>query len=320
MTSKTLTYKLARFNKDTEKRTLQQMLVKALEKRKAAGTRLRMVDGEGRFSLINYHGPNKNMRVGEFIDYTAGQKQPLAKIDKTVDALPISSLAPPDKQSEFLSGILYFGVYNNSCIVSQAASLRTAQFEEYLNWLFLECGLMKEGEFVTLSDHPPLDKGEQVISTKGIEFHAPVSMTPVAKGEEGYKANEVVYRPGSTGWDAIKKLLPPEFKLPGVVKANELVGDAALKVTVKLSWTRVKKEDPTQLLDRISNSLRHIEDEVDFTIETKSGKITRDDIKLRVPVSVKEGTDGMLLKSDMWEKMEEWLVRLIAEKRVDPKA
>jgi len=320
MTSKTLTYKLARFNKDTEKRTLQQLLVSALGKKKAAGTRLRTMDGGGRFSLINYHGPHKNMRVGEFIDYTAGHKQPLAKIDKTVEALPISSLAPPDKQSEFLSGILYFGVYNNSFVISQAAALRTAQFEEYLNWLFLECGLLQDGEFFTLSDHPPLGKAEQVINAKGIEFHAPVSIVPVAKGEKGYKANEVVYRPGNSGWDAIKQLLPPEFKLPGLIKASELVGDASLKVTVKLSWTRVKKEDPTVLLDRISNSLRHIEDEVDFTIETKSGTITRDEIKLRIPVSVKEGSDGMIIKSDMWEKMEEWLVRLIAEKRVDPKA
>lgn len=320
MTSKTLTYKLARFNNDAEKRTLQQMLTKALESKKAAGDRLKMADGGQRFSLINYHGPNKNMRVGEFIDYTAGHKQPLAKIDKTVEALAISSLAPPDKQSEFLSGILYFGVFNNSCIISQAASLRCAQFEEYLNWLFSECGLIKDGEFLTLSDHPPLGKAEAVMNAKGIEFHAPVSMVPVEKGDKDYKANEVVYRPGSAGWDAVKQLLPAEFKLPGLLKANEIVGGAGLQVTVKLAWTKLKKEDSTAFLDRISNSLRHIEDEVDFSIETKSGTITRDDIKLRVPVSIKEGLDGLIQKSDMWEKMEDWLVRLITEKRVDPKA
>lgn len=320
MTSKTLTYKLARFNNKAERRTLQQMLVKALESKKAAGDRLKMADGGHRFSLINYHGPHKNMRVGEFIDYTAGHKQPLAKIDKTVAELSISSLAPPDKQSEFLSGILYFAAFNNSFIISQAASLRFAQFEEYLNWLFLECGLLKDGEFLTLSDHPPLGKNEAVMNAKGIEFHAPVSVAPVVEGDKDYKANEVVYRAGSVGWDVLKQILPAEFKLPGLLKANELVGDGGLKVTVKLAWSRLKKEDPTAFLDRISNSLRHIEDEVDFSIETRSGTITRDDIKLRVPVSVKEGLDGLVLKSDMWEKMEDWLARLISEKRVDPKA
>ncbi|MCM2317964.1 MAG: hypothetical protein NDI93_01385 [Pseudomonas sp.] len=320
MTSKTLTYKLARFNNKNEKRSLQQLLTKALESKKAAGDRLKMAEDGQRFSLINYHGPHKNMRVGEFIDYTAGHKQPLAKIDKTVEALAISSLAPPDKQSEFLSGVLYFGVFNNSCIISQTTTLRSAKFEEYINWLLLECGLIKQGEFMTLADHPPLGKGEAVMNAKGIEFHAPVSMVPVAPGDKDYKPNEVLYRTGSTGWDVIKQLLPDEFKLPGLLKANELVGGAGLQVTVKLAWTKLKKEDPTAFMDRISNSLRHIEDEVDFSIETKSGTITRDDIKLRVPVSVKEGLDGLIQKADMWEKMEDWLARLIAEKRIDPKA
>lgn len=320
MTTKTLTYKIARFNNPKERRSLQQLVVKALETHKAVGSRLRETDGGARFSLINYHGTYKNMRVGEFIDYAPGHKQPFAKVDTAVESMPISSLAPPDKASEFLSGILYFGVYGNSCIISQAASVRTALFEDYLNWFLREAGLFKEeGEYLSLSDHPPLGKGEEIMSAKGIEFEAPISLTTVAPGEKEYKAGEVTYRAGSSGWEALKSILPPEFKLPGLLKAKELVGDAGLKVTVKLAWTKIRKEDPTDFLDRVSNSLRHIEDEVDFSIETRSGKITKDDIKLRIPVSVKL-KDGLVEKDSMWEKMQDWLVRLISEKRVDPKA
>jgi len=320
MTSKTLIYKIARFNSGNEKRTLQQLLESALKKKKSAMARLKTGESESQFSLINYHGPHKQMRVAEFIEYTAGLKQPFAKIDKTAEELPISSLAPPDKQSEFLGGILYFGTFKNSVIISQASALRAAQLEQYLNWLLMHCGLIKEGEFLTLSDHPPLAAGEEIVNAKGISFEAPVSLIPLEKGDKGFMSKELAYKPSNRGWEALKQLFPEEFKLPGLVKAKEIVGDAELKVTVHLSWSKLRKDDPTDFIDRISNTLRHIEDEVDYSVITRSGTISKDQIKLRIPITVKENKDGLLIKLDMWEKMEEWLVRLIQEKRIDPSA
>ncbi len=317
MTTKSLIYKIARFNNPKETRKLKDLLILALDKKKTAVSRKMRNEDAKQFSLINYHGPHKGMRVAELINYTEGHKQPLAKIDTTAETLTISSLAPPDKQTEFLHNILYFAAYGNSVIISQSSSLRSLQLEEYLNWILREAGIFKDGNFLTLSDHPPLDDKSQITTAKAIEFNAPVALNPVigrGKKEVSY------YRPSSVGWEVLKKLLPDDFKLPGKLKATDIVGSGELNVTVKLSWTRDDKNDTTAFMDGISNSLRHIDDELDYSVITRSGTITKDEIKLKRSISVKSSDDGIVQKSDMWAKMEEWLTDLIQQNRIDPKA
>lgn len=317
MTTKSLIYKIARFNNPKENRKLKDLLQLALGKKKTAVSRKMRNDDAKQFTLINYHGPHRNMRVAELINYTEGHKQPLAKIDATAETLKISSLAPPDKQSEFLHNILYFATYGNSVIISQSSSLRSQQLEDYLNWILLEAGVFTDGQFMTLSDHPPLDDKAQITTAKAIEFNAPVALNPVmARGNREVS----YYKPSSIGWDVLKKLLPNDFRLPGRLRATDIVGSGELNVTVKLSWTRDDKNDTTAFMDGISNSLRHIDDELDYSVITRSGVITKDEIKLKRSISVKSDTDGIVQRSDMWAKMEEWIVELIQQNRIDPKA
>ncbi len=317
MTTKSLIYKIARFNNDKETRNLKELLIAALGKKKHAVSRRMQADGAQQFTLINYHGSHRGMRVAELIDYTAGHKQPFTKIDMGAETLEISSLAPPDKQSEFLHNILYFAAYGNSVIISQSSSLRSQQLEDYLNWLLQEADIFKDGQFFTLSDHPPLDDKAEITTAKAIEFNAPVALNPVVKRGDKEVA---YYRPSAVGWDIVKKLFPDDFKLPGRLKASDIVGSGELNVSVKLSWTRDDKNDTTAFMDGISNSLRHIDDELDYTVITRSGKITKDEIKLKRPISVKSTDDGIVQKLDMWAKMEEWLAELIQQNRIDPKA
>lgn len=320
MTTKVLIFKVARFNNEKQKKDLQSLLVEALGKRKTAMSRLQEADTDKQFRLINYHGPHRILRVGEFIDYTQGQKQPVARRDKKAETLDISAIAPPGADSEFLHSILYFGVWKNCVIMSQSMSLKSGQFEEYLNWLLNDTGLLKEGNFVILSDPLPLESEEKVKNAKSIEFHAPVSLQPVERKEEKRPnvsgTTSIAFRPGNIGWDALRSILPPEIRLPSEFSEKEIIPNRSLEVTLKLSWSRLQKGDPTDLMDSVSNQLRHIDTEVDYVINTRSGKITRDDIKLRLPVSVSTTTDGLIRRSDMWAKMGEWLDRLLDDERV----
>ena len=316
MTTKTLIYKVARFNKEIEGKSLQDLVAAALKKKKTAISRKKQGDSENQFSLINYHGPHKGLRVGEFFDYTHGHTQPLAKLDDEVDELEISALAPPDSKSEFLHSILYFAIWNNSVILSQSMSLRSVQFESYLNWLLSECNLFGEGDFITLADQPPLSKQKQVVNTKGIEFHAPVSFEPIEGKSNISETKSVSFKPDNIGWDLLQKILPSEMTLPKELKASEILLNSALEVTLMLSWSRLRKDDPTELLDKISNQLRHVESELDYTIHTKSGKITRDEFKLKRPISVGTTSEGLVKKSEMWERMQEWLEILISEEKI----
>ncbi len=195
MTTKTLIYKVARFNKEMNGKNLQDLLVLAFKKKKSAVSRRQQADSENHYRLVNYNGSHKGMRVGDFFDYTHGQKQPLAKFEEEVEELEISTLAPPDNKSEFLHSILYFGVWKNSIILSQSMSLRAVQFESYLNWLLVECEILSEGDFVTLCDHPPLDLQSEIVNTKGIEFHAPVSFEPIESKVKGVETKSISFKP-----------------------------------------------------------------------------------------------------------------------------
>lgn len=195
-------------------------------------------------------------------------------------------------------------------------SLRAPHFEEYLNWLLNEAQLLDEGDFVTLSDQPPLNKHKEIVNTKGIEFHAPVSFEPIQEKQKEGETKYISFKPNDIGWEVLRKILPSEMKLPSELKASEVLLNKALEVTLKLSWSRLNKDDPTALLDRISNQLRHVETELDYTIYTRSGTITRDDFKLRRPVAVGTNSEGLVKKSDMWARMEEWLEILISEEKI----
>ncbi|HCS28886.1 MAG TPA: hypothetical protein DIW43_15615, partial [Spongiibacteraceae bacterium] len=99
------------------------------------------------------------------------------------------------------------------------------------------------------------------MNTKGIEFHAPVSFEPIQSKNSQGEMKSVSFKPNDIGWEVLKKILPSEMKLPSELKASEVLLNKALEVTLKLSWSRLNKDDPTALLDRISNQLRHVDTE-----------------------------------------------------------
>ncbi|MCQ3828761.1 hypothetical protein HXX02_04845 [Microbulbifer elongatus] len=323
MTTKSLIYKVARFNNESAANNLQDLITKALNKRKTALSRKMAGDTDNQFSLINYHGPFKGIRVGEFFDYTHGHKQPIAEFDNKAEALKISALAPPDKKSDFLHSILYFGIWKNSVILSQSMALRAPQFEAYINWLLAECNLITEENFITLSDLPPIKIAKKISNTKEIEFFAPIKLDPIEKEFKNNASQEVKtigFRPSAIGWDVLKKILPSEMTLPKELDVKDVIMNSALEVTLRLSWSRVRHDDPTKFLDQIANQLRHVETEVDYAIHTRSGKITRDDLKLRRPISVSTNEEGLVRKHEMWERIHEWLEILLSEDRISPDA
>jgi len=319
MTTKTLIYKVARFNVETGGKNLQDLIVLALKKRKAALSRRRQGDSDNQFSLINYHGPHQGLRVGEYFDYTHGHKQPLANFDDEAESLTISALAPPDRKSEFLHSILYFGIWKNSVILSQSMALRSPQFEAHINWLLLDCGLLGGGDFVSLCDLPPVEAKKEIANTKEIEFHAPVTLDPIEKSVKTGDISEVRtigFRPDAVGWELLRKILPSELSLPRELNATDVILNSSLEVTLSLSWTRTRKDDSTALLDTIANQLRHVDTELDYVIHTRSGKITKDDLKLRRPISVGTTDEGLAKRHEMWERMQEWLEILLSEDRI----
>lgn len=314
-TNKNLVYKIAQFKNDLDKVTLQDLIVRALNKRKTALSRQQSADDAiDHFRLVNFHGKHAGISVGDFFDYTKGHSQPQATFKDDAEELEITALKP-EKGKDFLHSILYYGIYKNSVILSQAMTLRAKQFEEYLNWLLRETKVISDDNYIYLCDYPPAEMQGRISSAKKIEFKAPVDFTPV-EGKNKGSNQSLSYEAGNLGWDLLQKILPAEYRLPSVFKAKDILEESNLNVTLLVSWTRQKANDSTSLLDGISNSLRHVESEIDYTIHTKSGQISRDQVKLKRTISVSVQRNGLVSRSDMWIKMDEWFRILIADERI----
>ena len=63
--------------------------------------------------------------------------------------------------------------------------------------------------------------------------------------------------------------------------------------------------------------MRHIDDELDYTIHTKSGTITPKDFKLKKAITLNSTKEGAINELEIWDEMELWLDTLISEKRIN---
>lgn len=313
-TNKNLVYKIAQFKNDLDKASLQDLIVNALNKRKTALSRQQLADDStDHFRLVNFHGKHASISVGDFFDYTKGQSQPQATFKDDAEELEITALKP-ENGKDFLHSILYYGIHKNSVILSQAMTLRAKQFEEYLNWLLLDAKVISDDNYIYLCDYPPAEMQGRISSAKKIEFKAPIDFTPVDDEKKGSKQS-LSYEASNIGWDLLQKLLPSEYR-PSVFKAKDILEESNLNVTLLVSWTRQKANDSTSLLDGISNSLRHVESEIDYIIHTKSGQISKDEVKLKRTISVGVQNNGLVSRNDMWVKMDEWICELMSEDRI----
>jgi len=322
MTTKTLKYKTAEFHNDTTNRTLQSMVQSALTKLKAASKRRNTVDaGSGTVRLINYHSPYKSMRVGELLDYTKGHVQPFTRIDEDAETLPLDALSPPDEQSEFVHSMFFFAIMRNHVIISQSMSLRVRQFEDYINWLLRESEIYDENQFVALIDQPPTNG---ISDAKGLELSAPVHFGKQLRGGDSEtkinvqedEVKNVRFFPKGSAWKALKEFLPPGLEIPEGFDLDEVAKNRELVVKLELSWKRPRKDDSTSLLDGIARQLRHVDDELDYVIQTPSGTITKDQVKLSKSVSIGNYPSGLPKREDLWHEMREWLQYLIQQNRV----
>lgn len=317
MAYKTLTYKVARFRENTYGNTLQDYLELALGKLRSAQSRqYKPHEASDHFRLINYNGPHKGMRVGEMFDYKAGMAQLVAKHDGGVSEYEISSLAP-DEGTDFLQSIMYFGIRKNHVCISQSPQLRSQHFEEYLNWILVEADVINSGNYVSLGDQTP---DAEISSTSKIEFHAPINFQAPGLSEmfDVGRKKELIPVSGS-GWSALNKMMPQPLQVPERIAADEVLSNGTLDVHLVVSWKGGRRGGgSTDFLDAVSNQLRHVDDEVDYTIHTKNGaKINKSDFKLSRKVHVSEKASGLLDRHDMWIKIKQWYDSLVRDQEID---
>lgn len=310
-TPKRLTFKVATFSDQSQQHDLQHLLKLALKKTKPLTRQEKTKDNS--YRLINSHTEHNKMRCGEFLNYETGHRQMMAKMDGNADELPLSSL-PPAQESEFLNSVFYFTIRNNAVIFSQSQTLKSSQFESYLNWLFVECDLLGMNEYVSLNDLPKSDSLLKISEATKIQLFTETSFTP-DEDETTYSAESGYIK---TFLSAINSTLGNSLNN---VSAKNILANKDLGLKLEVSWNHQAPNSSTGLLDILSNQLRHIDDDdLRYNIKTKSGDIQDDEIKLWSMKHAIKNDHGIIDKVDFYIKMEHWFEELISSGRVEPDA
>jgi hypothetical protein len=312
--TKQIYYKRAVFSQSTGQ-TLQTILQAALSSKSRWGERQENPSADGRtFCFINYSGihrhPNYGISFlgGEMLSYVKGSDQSVFDADPTAALVDLSAISP-GKDKEFLEGTVYFGISGDHLTVMQSRSLRFGDLERHLNWLLTRCAkVILEENGVSLTDAVPVpDGGGSMGGVKGITLSAPLHFDA--------QVERVRIVPAGRAWEALKAMLGAGFDLPTDLDAEEILSSRSLRVAVELRWNRAPGEDTTNLLTQIAHNLRNVNDEVDYSIETSKGRLTREDFKLRTSVSV-PWIGGRPRFDVLFPKMIEYLESLVETGRV----
>ena len=317
--TKQIYYKRAVFSQSIGK-TLEEILRTALSSKSRWGERQENLSGDGQtFCFINhssrYQHPNHRISLlgGELFSYVKGSDQSIFNADPAAAEVDVTAI-PPGKGREFLEGTLYFGISGDHLMVMQSASLRFGDLERHLNWLLTRCAkVIVEENGVTLMDAVPESKGGAVSDVKGIKLFAPLQLDAQVAGRKNMEKARLI--PTGRAWEAVKAMLGAGFDLPTYLNAEEILNSRSLQVEIELKWKRAPDEGTTELLTRIAHNLRNVNDEVDYFIDTRTGRLSREDFKLHAPVSV-PWIGGRPRFDVLFPKMIEYLVSLVETDKV----
>jgi hypothetical protein len=316
-------YKRAVFSHPMGTETLQTVLGAALQKSPKPWKRRHNPDRDQRtFCFINYTGKHglqdkpESLLGAELFSFTLGADQSTLLVDEEAAQIDVQSISPGNGK-EFLEGNIYFGVLDDHVIVMQSAALRFKDLEDHLNWLLSRhTQVIAEDNGVSLLDQVPRTQEKNYADTKGIVLRAPIEFDTSNYAEERRAgAEEVKLRPKGPGWAALGAMLGEFFDLPDYLRADDLLRSHSLQVQLQLRWKRSPDEDTSDLMASIAHNLRHITNELDYSIQTRSGDITRDDFKLHKPCNI-EWLEGRPRLDILFKEMLEWLVFLVENGRV----
>jgi hypothetical protein len=327
MARKTIWYKRATIG-TTQNHTLQAALTSALKLLPASGERIRRPEGPDvpRFELINSYDKRSNMLCGHFLNFEAGRSQLRVFGADNAPSFSLEALLPPkakpDERSEFLEGVAYFGILDNHMLLCQSKAASSRELERYMNWLLWEATkVLPTGTAVIIGDQPSRELAKKISKNpiKAVTFGTPLEYEVLSAptSARGPTVQEVRVKPSGVGSDIIEALFS------GSIFDNASFQDAIehdnieIEVTVRFKNKQHISQSGEDLLRTVAKAARHMSSE-DVVIELhKAGTIRGNDLRLHTSVDVDTTDVGLLVESDLNQKMAIWLAGLIESKMVD---
>lgn len=244
-------------------------------------------DGSGGLPLV----------FGDILHFTKGHLQALCRTaDNDAEFVPVQQMKAPE-QSEYVHSQMFWMVKGDHALVVQSMSLRTTEFEQYLDWLLKQKTThLASANSVVLDakfDEEEIggDLGDiQEIIVGGVAASVPT----VPDDENGERAVEVTRRGQidtgrTTGWATATKILRELLGGDANVASlmNAVPPDAELNVQVHIGYQTKKRKVDRAALRQLETGLRNLPDS-QLQIKAKGSRIAADGtIRLHYNASIR---------------------------------
>lgn len=302
-------YWQARFTTEPNKETLQQLLHSAF-----AGTKVRQrlwsADEEENYQyFINHQSKRSDFFCANFFGYEKGKIDHVIKeaFEKSQIGTVPYSLSP---NVQYLDGKLYFVCSGNHVILSQDTRLKAKRLEHYLNEMFHKrCDSFSENQQLRLERSISRKVRKKIKGVKKIHFSAPLKH----KSQETSKHREQQTKNFLRSvWETAKSVVKPFIRedIDDIAsRTGEFIDPKDIEVTLSLLWEKKKGERISDQLDSLTSTFRHV-DEIDFEVETNSGMLKHEELRLQHESNV-EHINDMPILTDIFGKMIDWYQHLV---------
>jgi hypothetical protein len=274
-------------------RTLENLVRTAMETTTASGQliknryleRLNTI-GSDNYFINTYHDGHSGTSLvfGDILHFTKGHLQALCKTsNQDVASVPVQQMKAPE-QSEYVHSQMFWMVKDDHAFVVQSLSLRTPEFEQYLDWLLKtktthlpaiypviltakfdedavggDLGDIQEIIVGGVASAPPsiLDEGTEQVT----------ELTQHARIDTG-RATGI-----NTAMDVLRALLGGEANVVSLMKA--VPKDAELNVQVHIGYQTKKRKVDRVALRQLEIGLRNLPDS-QLSVKSKGARVASD--------------------------------------------
>ena len=305
---------------------LQSLLENSLMNLKTVKSRLETVDSSGNtYRLIAKHSKKGSMLAGHLISFERGNYQLVVGDDPSATSLELDAIEPPrqgETIQQFVTGVVYFCIFENYVALIQSSSLRASALERHLAWIIRDkAGVLGNTDGLALVDEPHKATAEKIRRThikrvslglpfmkEDAPFEASTSTggnnpTP-SRGEAQYKADRTLkgFFRRRLSEDCFSKL-----------NLADVVFDGDLEVWLDIKHPKYQRNHPaktTKLLDDLGIALRD-QEENSVKIELRDGTtIAGSQLKISSPVDF-EMIGGKPNIDSIYDALSGWINDLI---------
>ena len=222
---------------------------------------------------------------GDILHFTKGHLQALCQTaDQDAASVPVQQMKAPE-QSEYVHSQMFWMVKDDHAFVVQSMSLRTAEFEQYLDWLLKTCttNLGAEHLIILEAKFDEDEVGGDLSDIQEIIVGGVAAPTPTVPDNEIVEQVREVTQRGqidtgrTTGWATaraiLRELLGGDANVASLM--NAVPADAELNVQVHIGYQTKKRKIDRVALRQLETGLRNLPDS-QLQIKAKGARVSAD--------------------------------------------